>query len=447
MITLQEKVHGVAPPDDWHLGKFHRVLKLRKGFKNIGMQEDNLLSLSYGRIIRKDIDSAEGLLPESFETYQIVEPGNIVLRLTDLQNDKRSLRQGLVHERGIITAAYDAVEVGTRDDPRFWAYALLALDHAKYYYSLGGGVRQSLKFKDFPNEWMAVPDLLTQNVVADFLDRETARIDELLEKKQRLVELSDERKRTMTGEMLSRGTREGVTLRESGISWLGPIPTHWSIYPLKHLIWYQEGPGILADDFRDEGIPLLRIKGISGATATLDGCNYLDVEKVKNRWSHFQVELGDLLISASATRGGVAAEVDKETVGAVPYTGIIRIKPRRGGYRKELIPHFMLSSLFDAQVELLSAGSTIQHFGPSHLGRMKAPLPPQDEQAEIAEALSSRLQRIQKVEAQTILSMDRLREFRTSLITAAVTGRIDLTSWGKHGNTNRRLDAIQETLA
>ena len=109
------------------------------------------------------------MLPESFETYQIVDPGNIVLRLTDLQNDKRSLRQGLVHERGIITAAYDAVEVGACGDPRFWAYALLALDLAKYYYSLGGGVRQSLKFKDFPNEWIGVPNLPTQRAIADFL--------------------------------------------------------------------------------------------------------------------------------------------------------------------------------------------------------------------------------------------------------------------------------------
>src|SRR5437868_6043234 len=98
MMALQERVHGTPPPTTWALGKLHQVLRLRKNFKNIGMKENNLLSLSYGRIIRKDIAKTEGLLPESFETYQIVEPGNIVMRLTDLQNDKRSLRQGLVHE-------------------------------------------------------------------------------------------------------------------------------------------------------------------------------------------------------------------------------------------------------------------------------------------------------------------------------------------------------------
>jgi len=188
VITLQERVHSTPVPNRWKLNKLHRVFRVRKGFKNTGMQEDNLLSLSYGRIVPKNMETAEGLLPESFETYQIVEPGNIVLRLTDLQNDKRSLRQGFVNERGIITSAYDALEVEKGHAPRFWFYALYALDLAKYYYSLGGGVRQSIKFSDFPNDWVAAPDLETQKAIADFLDRETARIDQLIEKKQRFVE-------------------------------------------------------------------------------------------------------------------------------------------------------------------------------------------------------------------------------------------------------------------
>ena len=182
VITLQERVHAAPPPRDWQLDKLHQVFRVRRGNKNDGMKEDNLLSLSHGRIIQKGIETAEGLLPENFEGYQIVEPGNIVLRLTDLQNDKRSLRQGLVTQRGIVTSAYDAVEVQRDNDPLFWFYSLLALDLAKHYYSLGGGVRQSVKFANFPNDWVYRPDLPTQRAIADFLDRETARIDSLVDK-------------------------------------------------------------------------------------------------------------------------------------------------------------------------------------------------------------------------------------------------------------------------
>ena len=199
------------------MGKLSRVLMVRKGHKNKGMIEENLLSLSYGHIVKKDIGTTDGLLPEGFETYQIVDPGNIIMRLTDVQNDKRSLRQGLVRQRGIITSAYDALEVNELQEPRYWAYTLLALDLAKYYYSLGGGVRQSIKFADFSHEWITYPDLPTQRVIADFLDRETARIDQLIEKKQRMVEvLGEKRAATITRSVCGDHRSECLEGRDQG---------------------------------------------------------------------------------------------------------------------------------------------------------------------------------------------------------------------------------------
>lgn len=162
MFTLQEQVSGIEPPSHWRPQKLKYVLRLRKGNKNEGMKEDNLLSLSYGNIVKKNMEKAEGLVPASYEGYQIVEPGDIVLRLTDLQNDKRSLRQGLVRERGIVTSAYDAVHADGEEEPEYWYYFLFALDIMKYYYSLGGGVRQSISFKDFPNAWILAPRIEEQ---------------------------------------------------------------------------------------------------------------------------------------------------------------------------------------------------------------------------------------------------------------------------------------------
>jgi len=146
------------------------------------MIEDNLLSLSYGNIVRKDMSSNEGLIPESYETYQIVYPGDIVLRLTDLQNDKRSIRQGLVKEKGIVTSAYDAVYVGREHDPVFWAYTLLSLDLAKYYYSLGGGVRQSVKFRDIPNMLVKFPNLEEQKKISASIAENVKKIDDVVAK-------------------------------------------------------------------------------------------------------------------------------------------------------------------------------------------------------------------------------------------------------------------------
>ena len=99
--------------------------------KNTGMVENNLLSLSYGRIITKDINTSNGLLPESFEGYNIVEPDDNVLRLTDLQNDHTSLRVGLSTQRGIITSAYLTIRNESKNLSRYLYYQLYAFDICK----------------------------------------------------------------------------------------------------------------------------------------------------------------------------------------------------------------------------------------------------------------------------------------------------------------------------
>lgn len=137
--------------------------------KNDGMVEDNLLSLSYGKVIDKDINTTDGLLPASFESYQIVEPGNIILRLTDLQNDHKSLRTGLVTQRGIITSAYTCLE--TRGDilPEFLQLELHVADLCKVFYGMGGGVRQSIGFKDIKRMLIAIPPLSEQHRILDLV--------------------------------------------------------------------------------------------------------------------------------------------------------------------------------------------------------------------------------------------------------------------------------------
>lgn len=135
--------------------------------KNAGMIEDNLLSLSYGKIINKDINSTDGLLPASFEGYQIVYDGNIILRLTDLQNDHRSLRTGLVTQTGIITSAYTCLKVRGNILPEYLQLQLHVADLCKVFYGMGGGVRQSIGFKEIRKLIVAVPSIEEQQHILE----------------------------------------------------------------------------------------------------------------------------------------------------------------------------------------------------------------------------------------------------------------------------------------
>jgi type I restriction enzyme, S subunit len=194
--------------------------------------------------------------------------------------------------------------------------------------------------------------------------------------------------------------------------------------PIKHAVEFREGPGIMAEDFTDDGIPLLRVASVSAERASLDGCNFLDPEKVKLRWKQFMVRKGDMLISASATMGTVS-EVDDETVGSIPYTGIIILRPRPGMITREFIKMFVVSRAYISQIERLRAGATIQHYGPFHLRQIVMSLPPYDEQEAICKRMRTVIDEIEEVAAKAADAVTLMEEHRAALIAAAVTGKID----------------------
>lgn len=139
-----------------------------QSISNKDIRNQNLLFLSYGKIINKDINTTDGLLPASFDTYQIVHNGNIILRLTDLQNDHKSLRVGLVTQTGIITSAYTCLLPRRNVVPEFLYLLLHSYDVSKVFYGMGGGVRQSIGFDDIRRLLIPVPPLGEQKQIVDF---------------------------------------------------------------------------------------------------------------------------------------------------------------------------------------------------------------------------------------------------------------------------------------
>ncbi|TMU81373.1 restriction endonuclease subunit S [Pseudomonas fluorescens] len=180
------------------------------------------------------------------------------------------------------------------------------------------------------------------------------------------------------------------------------VPASWDVCSLSSVTDFQEGPGILAKDFHQSGVPLLRLRNIETPTVRLEGCNFLDPEKVAKKWAHFALRKNDLLISTSASLGRVSA-VDENSVGAIAYTGIIRFRssdPKKLdlGYLRA----FLSSAAFVEQAEQMATGSVIRHFGPSHLKQMSIALPNLTEQrriAEISDALDDRIALLRKTNA------------------------------------------------
>lgn len=212
-VTIADAVtHGINPnipmkdsgipwigmvPEHWESRSLSQIAS-EQNLPNKGMINDNLLSLSYGRIIRKSMDSANGLLPASFETYQVINNGNIILRFTDLQNDHKSLRVGLVKEEGIITSAYTCITPKKSVLSEYLYFLLHSADIKKVFYGMGGGLRQNLNYAEFRKLRLMIPPLPEQNEIVAYIDRKVAQIDrmktaelaqieKLKEYKQRLI--------------------------------------------------------------------------------------------------------------------------------------------------------------------------------------------------------------------------------------------------------------------
>lgn len=163
----------------------------------------NLLSLSYGKIIRKDINSTFGLLPEKFDKYQLVDKGNIILRLTDLQNDHKSLRVGLVKEKGIITSAYIGLICNDMVIPEYLYYYLNAMDLRKDFYSMGAGVRQNLNYNELRKINIKLPDKDTQKYIIDYLNENENRIKKIIKIKEKQINNLKQLKQSLISDVVT----------------------------------------------------------------------------------------------------------------------------------------------------------------------------------------------------------------------------------------------------
>jgi type I restriction enzyme S subunit len=241
------------------------------------------------------------------------------------------------------------------------------------------GSHKRFYISQYQNLNVALPPIKEQQKIAEILGT----VDEDIAKTQEVIEATEKIKRGLMQQLFTRGIGH-TKFKETKI---GQIPEGWGISLMADKIDFQEGPGILAKDFYESGVPLIRLEGIN-SDSLLKGCNYLDQDLVAKKWSHFRLQKGDILLSSSASLGRVTI-VGDEGVGAIVYTGIIRFRPKDSSVSNSFIQCFLTSPVFQEQIGSHDTGSTIKHFGPSHLKKMWFVVPSIKEQKEITEILSA----------------------------------------------------------
>lgn len=392
--------------------------------KEINQPDMELLSVTINRgvIRQEEITEKKDSSNEDKSKYKVV-------RKNDLAYNKMRMWQGAIGRseyEGIVSPAYVILAPRENLYSRYYHYlyrtgAFIA-EANRHSYGLCLDMN-SLRYEDFKTIYSPVPPRTEVERIVTFLDQKTAEIDTAIAKKERLIELLDEQKQGLIDQAVTVGKNPCFSLQKTEIPGLPAISSGWSLCKLKHACQYQEGPGIMASDFKESGVPLIRIAGVKEAHVSLEGCNFLSELKVKRRWNHFRLNRGDLLISGSASSGTVS-EVTAVAEGAVAYTGLFRITLSEQLLEKDFAKLYFASSAFNKQMDLFKTGVGLQHFGPSHLSRVWIALPAVNEQKEIVEFVAERALCIDELISATEKVIDSLHGGKKSLIMSVVLGQV-----------------------
>jgi type I restriction enzyme S subunit len=414
-------------PTHWEVVPFYSVAKERVE-SNKGMVEDNLLSLSYGRIVQKDISLNDGLLPESFETYQIVRQGDLVFRLTDLQNDKRSLRTAIVKETGIITSAYLAA-MPFNISPFYLNHLLRSYDMLKVFYSMGGGLRQSMKFSDVKRLPTLSPPIEEQQTIAAFLDRETGKIDALIAEQKRLVELLAEKRQAVISHAVTKGLNPNVPMKDSGIAWLGEVPAHWKVGKCGFYLSIFSGFAFPSAGFSDDESDTKLLRGINVGVSRLKWDETVYWERSSNDGlDSYEMHAGDIVIGMDRPLISEGIRVAKIKASDLPCLLLQRV----ASIKTEVLlnPDYFLgllsSEMFVAHFLPDTTGVSVPHISPEQINNFVIPVPPIVEQRGIATFLDSETAKFDTLTVEANCAIALLQERRSALISAAVTGKIDV---------------------
>jgi len=271
------------------------------------------------------------------------------------------------------------------------------------------------------------PPLPEQQKIAQFLDQETSKIDKLITKKERLIKLLKEKRTALISHAVTKGLNPDVPMKDSGVEWLGEIPEHWEVMPIKFAldIPITDGPHETPELY-DEGIPFISAESIKNDRIDFDKKRgFISLEEHKRFSRKYKPQYGDVyMVKSGATTGNVARVETEEEFNI--WSPLAVLRPNKDVTTTNFLFYAMKSKPFFYSVELSWSFGTQQNIGMGVISNIRIVLPPLPEQQKIAEFLDRETSKIDNLITKTRTSIDHLKEYRTALISAAVTGKIDV---------------------
>lgn len=404
-------------PADWQQKHTKYLFEQVKESVGSDPSQYELLSLTLRGIIpRSQVEGGKN--PENYDTYQVVNNNDLVMCLFDYDVTPRTV--GRATQTGMVTGAYTNLRPLSGVSSRYYNYFFLALDTTKELMHLCTGLRNGLSKPTFFTLNLPVPDYDTQERIADYLDEETALIDDLIAKQQRLLELLEEKRRATITRAVTHGLDPNAELKDTGIEWLGKMPAHWELKRLKYLFTIND-------------------EALSQKTDPETEFDYVDISSVdkyegiiKREHMTFAaapsrarrvVKDGDIILGAVRTYLEAIAQITPKDKDVIVSTGFAVLRPEHSS-DSDFYSWAFRSGAFMASVVASSDGVSYPAINTDKLAALFMPLPPKDERDAISKYIFDEMVKMDTLKAKIFEQIDLLKERRTSLISSAVTGKV-----------------------
>jgi type I restriction enzyme, S subunit len=410
-------------PGHWSAMRVKTLFEIQK--KIAGDLGHNVLSVTQQGLKIRDTDSNDGQLSMDYSKYQLVEPGDFVMNHMDLLTgyvDVSKFHGVTSPDYRVFTARKKAIS------PGFFLYLFQNGYQQRIFYAFGQGAsglgRWRMPTDSFNDFILPVPPLLEQIAIVTFLDHETAKIDALVADQQRLIGLLREKREAVVSHAVARGLDPNVQMKESGLDWPSRIPAHWEVLPLARVVrQFVDYRGKTPTKI-EEGVPLVTATQIKEGRVdhTLDPV-FISEEEYAERMTRGFPEKGDVLITTEAPLGETA-QIEEERVALGQR--IILMKPNKSKVTGDyLFTHFR-SQFGQNELWKRASGSTASGIRADRLRASAVLVPPRDEQIAIVNWITEHVSHFPPIEIAIHRQIELLQERRAALISAAVTGKIDV---------------------
>ena len=372
------------------------------------------------------MEDPKGKFPASFETYQVVEPGDLVFCLFDIDETPRTI--GLSSMTGMITGAYTRFVCPNEQNRRFIYQLYLSLDNGKLLKPLYSGLRKVITKSTFLSATIPLPPLPEQHAIVRYLDHADRRIRRYISAKRKLIALLAEEKQAIVNQAVTRGLDPNVRLKPSGVEWLGDVPEHWKVRRLGYLAT-KFGSGITprggATVYEDSGVPFLRSQNIH-----FDGLRLRNVARISPslHWelSGSHVKPRDVLLNITGASIGRACSVPDDFAEGNVNQHVCIIRPNQSRLLPNLLAAYLFTPNMQREIRFEQSGASREGLGLQSIRNFRVIVPPLSEQAAIVEYLDNATVNMDAAIVRARRQIALVQEYRTRLIADVVTGKLDV---------------------